>query len=199
MTTAQTGLAKALARSASGEVIALAELSGEDLMASLSDDQKASLSAALTPPPAPDAKVADPDGMKPGDDDEDADCKGSKKPKVDDEGANASDGRVKAVAAAVAADGPCQGKTSLALEMLADDDFAGLNADALIKLIGKTPVDGANAADADAAARAEMKAALKQSNNSNIDAGSSPAPKKTSGASVWDDAAKINNFGQPQG
>lgn len=50
-------------------------------------------------------------------------------------------------------------------------------------------------AAADEAARNEMKAAITGTGNSNIDAGSTPAPSTTnSSASVWDQASKINNF-----
>lgn len=93
--------------------------------------------------------------------------------------ANASTDRVKAVAAAVATDPNCKGKADLALAMLADDDFAGLNASGLVKLLGKTPAttsaSAAAGVDAEAAARAEMKAAINETGNSNIDAGNGGA------------------------
>lgn len=93
--------------------------------------------------------------------------------------ANASTDRVKAVAAAVATDPNCKSKADLALAMLADDDFAGLNASGLVKLLGKTPAttsaSAAAGVDAEAAARAEMKAAINETGNSNIDAGNGGA------------------------
>lgn len=93
--------------------------------------------------------------------------------------ANASTDRVKAVAAAVATDPNCKGKADLALAMLADDDFAGLNASGLVKLLGKTPATTSASAAAgvyaEAAARAEMKAAINETGNSNIDAGNGGA------------------------
>jgi len=93
--------------------------------------------------------------------------------------ANASTDRVKAVAAAVATDPNCKGKAELALAMLTDDDFAGLNASGLVKLLGKTPAttsaSAAAGVDAEAAARAEMKAAINETGNSNIDAGNGGA------------------------
>jgi len=202
MTTAQSGLAKALARGASGEVIALAELPTADLLASLSDDQKAELAAAL-PPKASAAKPdpeADPnEDEQDGDpDDEMAASKKKKMPVAD--GASASDDRIKIVAAAIETDDACKGKAGLALSMLADEDYAGLSGSAMVKLIGKTSTEGASAAvvDPEAAARDEMKAALSDQQNSNIDAAGAPsangreAPKS---AAMWDYATQLNNPG----
>lgn len=193
MTTASKGLAKALGRSASGDVIALAEMSSTDLLASMTDEQKAELAASLAPPTPP-AAGADADaGDKPmkekaEDDGDEDDADGKPKPPM---AAAADADRVKAVAAAVESDPACQGKAALALQMLADDDFAGLNAAGLVKLIGKTPVDGAKASEADpeAAAREEMKAALSDQNNSNLDANGGTAPANPANSSaVWDKA-----------
>ncbi len=199
MTTAQNGLAKALARSASGDVIALAEMSAADLMAGMTDDQKADLAASLAPPTtnADDSAAGDmPSKKKEGcSDDEDDDDKGGDS----DPMANAADDRVKIVAAAVAGDDACKGKADLALSMLADDDFAGLSGNALVKLIGKTPVEGASASSADleAGARAAMKDALAQQGNSKIDAGgsASKSSETAAAASVWGTAI-ANEFGQ---
>ena len=121
-------------------------------------------------------------------DDEGGDSDPAVKPKT---GAEASTDRVKAVAAAVETDPACKGKAALALSMLADDDFAGLSASGLVKMLGKTPVSGASAsdADADAAARAEMQAALAETTNSNIDANTPPAGSaQANSTSVWDKA-----------
>ena len=121
-------------------------------------------------------------------DDEGGDSDPAMKPK---KGAEASTDRVKAVADAVANDPACKGKAELALSMLADDDFAGLSASGIVKLLGKTPVSGASAndADADAAARAEMQAALAETTNSNIDANVPPAGSaQANSTSVWDKA-----------
>lgn len=199
MTTASKGLAAALGRSASGTVVAIADMTAADLMASLGDEQKASLAAALTPPPAiAGADGASAENMPPNkkdgcsedgdEDDEGGDSDPAMKPK---KGAEASTDRVKAVADAVANDPACKGKAELALSMLADDDFAGLSASGIVKLLGKTPVPGANVddADADAAARAEMQAALAETTNSNIDANVPPAGRaQANSTSVWDKA-----------
>ena len=195
MTTASLGLAAALARTSSGAVLALAELSADELMAQLSDEQKAGLSAAL-----PAAAVAEDMPFKKegcsedGDEDdigEDSDP--AMKPKSE-----ASADRVKAVAAAVENDPACKGKAELALSMLADDDYAGLSASGLVKLLGKTPVPaGSNASDADteAAARAAMQEAIAETGNSKIDASNGGAsPTQASNASaLWDRAIALNN------
>lgn len=194
MTTAQKGLGKALARAgASGSVLALAEMSTEDLIAGLSDEQRAGLSAALTPP-APSAGATDDndsDDGEPGD--MCSECKAPMKdgkcekcgPKSgeangDEAGAGAAaaagaalkaDARVKAVAAAVAADGPCKGKADVALSILADDEFADLSAAAVIKMVGMSGGAADASGDEEAAARAAMQSALGNNRNSSIEAG----------------------------
>ena len=121
--------------------------------------------------------------------------KGKKKGSEASADASASTDRVKAVAAAVATDPNCKGKADLALSMLADDDFAGLNASGLVKLLGKTPAtsSASAAADADdksdAAARAAMLAAIDEAGNSNIDANAGGKPSGAANATaIWDRA-----------
>ncbi len=196
MTAATKGVQKALAR-AGASVVAIAEMTTEDLIAQMNDDQKASLVAALAPAadPAKGAKAADhkePDQMEPDDDEDDGKCKdksgAKKKPACEDGGAKASDPRVKAVAAAVASDDACKGKADLALAMLADDDYAGLSASGIVKLLGKQPASGASATDPEAAARAEMQAAIADNRNSNVDANGGGSPggdKKADASAVW--------------
>lgn len=198
MTTAQKGLAKALGRSASGAVVAIAEMSTAEILASLDDDKKAELSAALSPPSAPEpAAAAAAEDMPPkkkdgcSEDGDEDDAEGdSDKEKPKPPMAEASDDRVKIVAAAVENDDACKGKASLALQMLADDDYAGLNGSALVKLIGKTPIEGASASlDGEEAARAEMKSVLQSQNGSNIAPNASAAPGQSANStSVWDKA-----------
>lgn len=181
------------AHRASAPAVSAEETNPEVLLAGMNDEQKAAIAAHL----APQSVAASEDGMKPktpgcsedGDeDDEGGDSDPAMKPK---KGAEASTDRVKAVADAVANDPACKGKAELALSMLADDDFAGLSASGIVKLLGKTPVSGASAndADADAAARAEMQAALAETTNSNIDANVPPAGSaQANSTSVWDKA-----------
>lgn len=160
MTTAQKGLAAALGRSAGGNVVAIGELSNEELIASLSDEQKIALSASLapaTPPAASASDEGDPNEAEPDGDPDDATCSKCKGPMKDGKcakcapdsnaSAAATDDRVKAVAAAVASDDACKGKADLALAMLADDDYASLSAAGIVKLLGKTPAIGASASN----------------------------------------------------
>lgn len=188
MTDASTGLRKALGRSASGEVIALAEMNATDLLASLGDDQKAELAAALAPEPAAAAAEEMPpkkDGCSEDGDEDDTDGDKDKGPM-----AAASDDRIKTVAAAVENDDACKGKASLALQMLADDDYAGLNGAAMVKLLGKANIEGAAAsADVEGDDRAAMKAALKSQDNSNIAPnGSQSQGQDANSTAVWDKA-----------
>lgn len=195
MTTASLGLAAALARTSSGAVLALAELSADELMAQLSDEQKAGLSAALPAAAVAEDMPSKKEGCSEDGDEDDIgeDSDPAMKPKSE-----ASADRVKAVAAAVENDPACKGKAELALSMLADDDYAGLSASGLVKLLGKTPVPaGSNASDADteAAARAAMQEAIAETGNSKIDASNGGAsPTQASNASaLWDRAIALNN------
>jgi hypothetical protein len=201
MSGASTGLHKALARAGSS-VIAIAEMQADDLLAELSDEQKTALATALTPssnagapgnPPAADASAGDEPGD--GEPDEKKDEKAKKKEGMEaSAAANTSErDRVKAVAKAVAEDDTCKGKADLALAMLADDDFAGLNATAMVKLIGKQSASAGDG-DPEAAARSEMQNAIRSSSNSGVDAsgGGKPGGKAEQSASVWDAAiAKV--------
>lgn len=204
MTGASKGLQKALARAGSS-VLAIAEMQTDDLLAQMTDEQKAQAAAILAPQADASANVE----MKPGkencsedgdNDDEGGDSdpemsKGKKKGSEASADAAASTDRVKAVAAAVATDPNCKGKADLALSMLADDDFAGLNASGLVKLLGKTPATTSASAAAgaddksDEAARAAMLAAIDETGNSNIDANAGGKPSGAASAtSVWDRA-----------
>lgn len=190
MTTAAKGVQKALARAGSS-VLAIAEMTAEDLIAQMTDDQKAGISAALAPAGNA-AEHKEPDQMEPDGDPDDENCEdgdktaAKKKPACDD-GASAADPRVKAVAAAVAKDPACKGKADLALSMLADDDYAALSASGIIKLLGKTPASSASDTDPEAAARAEMKAALDETKNSSADANSGGGTDKAkASAGAWD-------------
>lgn len=202
MTTAQSGLAKALARSASGEVIALAEMSVADILASMSEEKKAELSASLVPQakdnPKGESDAEDAAEGPEGDESDAEDAAEGDEPTNDPKKGGmgkgkAGDDRVKAVAAAVANDDACKGKAALALQMLADDDFASLNAAAMVKLIGQTPVEGASAGDPESAARAEMRDQISKNKNSNVDASASSAPGTENHSAGWSKAvAEIN-------
>jgi hypothetical protein len=166
MTDAQTGLRKALARTGSS-VVAIAEMQSKDILANLSDEQRAELAAELAPqaaqPPAQGASEAPEKEDKSGD----AMCEdGAEAGTSADANASASS-RVKAVAAAVASDENCKGKADIALAMLADDDFAYLSASAIIKLVGKTNAPSASGDDAENGSRAMMDA-IKAQQNANL-------------------------------
>lgn len=197
------GLRSSLGRTASG-VVAIGEMQADALLAELSDAQKTELAAKLTPAAKADTLSPD-DGNdgNDGDDDENCPkCKGTMKDgkcskcspdqKAADAAASARDPRVAAVAAGVANDDACKGKADLALAMLADDDFAGLSGSALVKMIARTPVHGANASggDPEAAARAEMKEAIAGNSNSRVDAndGKGSITPTENSASLWDQA-----------
>jgi hypothetical protein len=189
MTTAAAGVQKALARAGSS-VVAIAEMTAEDLIAQMSDDQKAAVSATLTPTASAETKPKKGDCSGSDDEVESPDMN------TNDHAASAADARVKAVAAAVATNDACKGKADLALSMLADEDFAGLSANALIKIVAQTPTPGSASAEVDgeSAARAEMRAAIAETANSNIAANGAPAPDAAArSASVWD-TARANEF-----
>lgn len=192
-TEAQTGLRKALAR-AGGSVLAIAELPTSDLLAELSDEQKAELSAALAAP-APEAAA----GMKPkdaecGDDGDEDDATGEtdpeeepgmkKKGKADAEPAADASDRVKAVAAAVANDDTCKGKADLALQMLADDDFAQLSASAMVKLLGKAPATTSHGSDEDGGKA--MLAAIRAAGNASLGNADDSAAPQAEANHGWD-------------
>lgn len=196
MTTAAAGVQKALARAGSS-VVTIAEMTAEDLIAQMTDEQKTALSAQIAPvASAADMPPKKKDGCSEDGDEDDAEEgteMGGGKPKPK---AEASADRVKAVAAAVANDAACNGKADLALSLLADDDYAGLSASALIKIVARTPANVAADAgiDREAAARAEMRAAIAETSNSNIEASAAPALNAaTRAASVWD-TAMANEF-----
>lgn len=190
MTNAKSGLRTALARGASGAVAAIGELTAEDILGGISDDTRASLAASLgassvTPPASADASTAD----MPDDEKAESDCSKCDKDKKDGKCERAADDadanadatplrtnasvheRVKAVAASDAA----KANPAAALDLLADDEFVGLSAEAVIKLVGKAaPAGGAD--DGDDATAAQILAAMGASGNSGIDAGGGAGP-----------------------
>lgn len=204
MTEASTGLRKALARAGSS-VVAIAEMQATDILANLTDEQRTELAASLAPQAAQPPASSASDTPDPKDEPDDSKCskcseakKDGKCAKCEDEpeaGANANasaNDRVKVVAAAVASDENCKGKADIALAMLADDDFAGLSASAIIKLVGKTNAPTASGDDAESGSKAMMDA-IKAQQNANLGANGdvTEAPKQTNHG--WASAAqKIN-------
>lgn len=208
MTTgASKGLQKALARAGSS-VLAIAEMQAGDLLAELTDEQKTALAAELGPAASASAAPAtaaaasaaasdggEGEGEEGEDDDEPAPPAAAS---ASASGAQAGErARVKAVAKAVAEDETCKGKADLALQMLADDDYAGLSASGIVKLLGKQPAPTTAANDPDAAARAEMQNAIAETGNSGIDAsGGAGGGKGANAEAIWDQAIAANNPGQ---
>ena len=152
-----------------GRVLAFGELTAGDIVGALPNAKLAELRANLGIAAAPDHVSTD----RPG---------------------SASQQRLRTVANAIDTDDACKGKAGRALAMLASDDYAGLSARALVKLISKEPTS-AVASDPEAGARAEMKAALKGTRNSGIAPGSGAgASADDNGSAGWSKAiAAVNS------
>ena len=209
MTNASKGLAKALGRSAGGDTVALSEMPTPDLLANLSDEQRAGLAAAFAAEmpkktktdseddaEGPEGDKTDAEDMAEGDEGEDGKKPGMGKKKAEAAASatplqsNASiHERIKAVSAAVSSDDACKGKAALALDLLADDEFAGLSASGIVKMLGKGAADQTGSADSQDGALAEMKLALAAQGNSNITAtDQSKKSNSDQNAALWDSA-----------
>lgn len=181
MTEASTGLRKALARKAG-----VSKLTTAELLAEMTEEQKAELAASLAPAnaPAPAASASDDedeDDMEMGD--------GEKKPKSkkkDDEYMD-EDAKAKAAterAVAVMSSEHVAGRTKLAADLLANDK---LSADEIISILAASAP--AAPADPEAAARAEMQDALAEAGNYEIEANDRVSiSTDASAANVWDGA-----------
>ncbi len=193
MTTAQTGLAAALARSASGSVMALAEMAPADILASLSDEQRTALAATLAPQAAAEGMPPKKENCSEDGDEDDKDGDSDPGMKGKDK-AEASQGdafaQVNARFQTVLASDDYKGREQLAHTLLGN---ASLSADAILAALAAAPSPTVNAGTADDAALAEMRAALASTGNSKIDA-NAPAPGAAAkAASVWDTAlAKVS-------
>lgn len=193
MTTAQTGLAAALARSASGSVMALAEMTATDILASLSDEQRTALAAKFAPQAAAESVPPKKENCSEDGDEDDKDGDSDPGMKGKDK-AEASQGdafaQVNARFQTVLASDEYKGREQLAHTLLGN---ASLSADAILAALAAAPSPTVNAGTADDAALAEMRAAIASTGNSNIDA-NAPAPGAAAkAASVWDTAlAKVS-------
>lgn len=180
MTEASAGLRKALARGAG-----VSKMSNEELLASLSDDQKAAIAASVAP-------AAKAEAMEPGQEEEEMED-GKKKPKSkekkDDEYMD-DDAKAKAAtdrAVAVMSSEHAAGRTKLAADLLANDK---LSAAEIVSILSASAP-----ADAEAAARAEMQAALEANKTSEIEANDGGVSKpEAKAADVWA-AAHAKVFG----
>lgn len=184
MTKASVGLGNALAR-AGTKVLALGEMSVEDILANLTEEQRAQLhatasAAALTPPPAP-AASADDDGdtdeMKPGEDK----CSKCSEPMKDGKCSKCEPGaKADAFAAANQRALAVMGSEHFAANSKLAQAMLGNNKLSADEIVGYLAIASASApahdpAAAEEAQRAEMRAAMGASRNSNIDAGNGGA------------------------
>ena len=182
MTEASTGLRKALARKAG-----VSQLSTEELIAQMTDEQKIALAAAL-----PTASAADP-AKKCSDDEDEDDMEdngdGEKKPD-----AKKKDNKMKDKETAASADAG----TQRALAVMSSEHFAGheaqaktllandkLSADEIITILAD--LKPAAPADLEADARADMQAALKENAPSGVEANSSGLPAQVAG-NIWENS-----------
>lgn len=201
MSQAKTALA-GLARAASGTVVALAEMSTADILAGMTDDQRAEIGASLGAAPAP-AAAGDPPADEP-DGDKDEHCAKCKEPMKDGKcsacaSAEAAHEGTPAYAAGFAA------ATARAVAVIGADTKAAmllgnakLSADEITALLADAPAPAsAEAIDPDAAARAEMRAAIDETGNSQVDAASGAAASSATAnvQSIWDKAIAANNPG----
>lgn len=189
---------KRLAAHRAGAPAANAEETNPDvLLAGFNDEQMKAITAHLAPKaaekPMKECNEDGDDDDSNGDSDPEMDSKTKKKAEdAPDASATAmGNDRLPFVAKAVATDETCKGKAELALSMLADADYAHVNASGLVKLLGKTPATTSASADAgvdhEAAARAVMLDAIHNGGNSDIEANAGGKPSGAANATaVWD-------------
>lgn len=201
MTQASTGLAKALARG--GKVLSLAEMTAEDVLAGMSEAEKAKLFAA-----APKASAAhpEPDNQEPDGDPDDSKCSKCGDPMKDGKCSKCSpdskaDAEASAFAAANAralavmggehfASNPDLARAMLANDKLSADEINGFMA------IAAAGAPKPSQEDIEAAQRAAMQAELAKGGNSNIDAGNGGAGANASQvdhSAGWNKAAAKAN------
>lgn len=182
------------AHRAGAPVVNAAETNPEVLLAGMNDEQIKALTEHLTPKAEMKPKK---ESSEDGDDDDengDSDPAMDSKKKASEPDTSASamgNDRLPFIANALANDPDCKGKDALAMAMLADADYANVNASGLVKLLGKTPATSSASAsagvDTEAAARAEMQAAIAEGSNSEIDADAGGKPSTAANATaVWD-------------
>lgn len=174
------------------------ETNPDVLLAGFNEEQMQAITAHLAPKaeekPMKECSEDGDDDDKNGDSDPEMDSK--KKAAAPDASATAmGNDRLPYIANALANDPACKGKDALAMAMLADADYANVNASGLVKLLGKTPATTSASAAADAddksdeAARAAMLAAIDETGNSNIDANAGGKPSGAANATaIWDRA-----------
>lgn len=186
------------AHRAGAPAVSAEETNPDVLLAGFNEEQMQAITAHLAPKaeekPMKECSEDGDDDDKNGDSDPEMDSK--KKAAAPDASATAmGNDRLPYIANALANDPACKGKDALAMAMLADADYANVNASGLVKLLGKTPATTSASAAADAddksdeAARAAMLAAIDETGNSNIDANAGGKPSGAANATaIWDRA-----------
>ena len=182
MTEASTGLRKALARNAG-----VSKLTAEELLAQMSDEQKTALAASLAPAPVPAAAASEAPaaGAEDDEDGDDLEMGDKKKGKKKDGDEYMGDDKAKAAtdrAVAVMSSEHFAGREKQAAKLLVNDK---LSASEIIELLAD--MSPATASDPEAAARAEMQAALKENAPSGIEANSLGAPTQAAG-NIWENS-----------
>lgn len=176
MTEASAGLRKALARKAG-----VSKLTTEELLAEMSDEQKTALAASLAPAAAAASEVMEPKGE---DEEEESEMGDKPKSKKKDDKYMDEDAKAKAAterAVAVLSHEHAHGRMDVAKSLLANDK---LSADEIIQVLSAAAPTAP--ADPEAAAREEMKAALKESGAPEIEANNGgAAPAAGGSASIW--------------
>ncbi len=173
------------------------ETNPEVLLAGFNDEQMKAITAHLAPDaaekPMKECSEDGDDDDKNGDSDPEMDSKKKKAAAPDASATAMGNDRLPYIANALANDPACKGKDALALAMLADDDYANVNASGLVKLLGKTPATTSASADADAddksdaAARAVMLDAINETGNSDINANEGGKPSTAANSTaLWD-------------
>ncbi len=183
MTEASAGLRKALARNAG-----VSKLSNDELLAAMSDEQKAAIAAALAPVANAAAETPAPTAAAGDDEDEDDTPMGDKKKSKDKEKEYMSESEAAA-----------KGATDRALAVMSSEHFAGnqaaatkllakeqLSADEIIGLLADLNPPAANAADPEDAARAEMQAALKAAGKSEVEANNGGTTAASASSNIWE-------------
>lgn len=188
------------AHRAGAPAVSAEETNPDVLLAGFNEEQMKAITAHLAPKaedkPMKECSEDGDDDDENGDSDPEMDSKTKKKAEEPDASASAmGNDRLPFVANALANDPACKGKDALAMAMLADADYANVNASGLVKLLGKTPATttASAAADADdkseAAARATMLAAIEETGNSDINANAGGKPSGAANSdALWDRA-----------
>lgn len=172
MTEASTGLRKALARKAG-----VSQLSTEELLAQMTDQQKAGLAASLSLAAGEPSKKA---GDKEDEDDIETEDDGTKKPKSKKKDDEYMDDKASAAKAAtdrslaVMASEHFAGREKLAATLLANDKLSAEEINGILAASAPTVSTGASAEDEESKARADMRSKLAAEQPGNLGGDDAP-------------------------